>query len=68
MAITGSRGEPLEVTDLERTLIDIAVRPAYAGGVRPVLTAYLRSRSKVSVDRIAKLLRRLDYVYPFVRR
>ncbi len=65
MAITGSRGEPLEVTDLERTLIDIAVRPAYAGGVGHVLTAYLRSRSKVSVDRIAKLLRRLDYVYPY---
>jgi len=30
MAITGSRGESLEVTDLERTLIDIAEGPAYA--------------------------------------
>ena len=65
MAITGSRGESLEVTDLERTLIDIAVRPAYAGGVRHVLTAYLLSRPKVSINRIATLLRRLDHVYPY---
>jgi hypothetical protein len=65
MAITGSRGESLEVTDLERTLIDIAVRPAYAGGVRHVLTAYLLSRPRVSINRIATLLRRLDHVYPY---
>src|SRR5882672_4945604 len=28
----GPQGEQLELTDLERTLIDIAVRPTYAGG------------------------------------
>src|SRR6267378_1997473 len=33
---TGSQGEQLEVTDLERTLIDIAVRPTYADGAKVV--------------------------------
>jgi len=61
----GPNGEPLDVTDLERTLIDIVVRPAYAGGVHQVLTAFVRSRPKVSLERIAKLLRRLDYIYPY---
>ena len=65
VAMQGPNGEPLEVTDLERTLIDIVVRPAYAGGVHHVLTAFVRCRSKVSIERIAKLLRRLDYVYPY---
>src|SRR5205823_8592472 len=32
--INGSLGEPLELTDVERTLIDIAVRPSYAGGAK----------------------------------
>jgi hypothetical protein len=65
VAMKGPNGELLEVTDLERTLIDIVVRPAYAGGVRHVLTAFVRSRPKVSVRRISKLLRRLDYIYPY---
>lgn len=30
----------IRVTDLERTLIDIAVRPAYSGGVFEVLEAF----------------------------
>ena len=65
ITMQGPNGEPLEVTDLERTLIDIVVRPAYAGGVHRVLTAFVRSRPKVSLERIAKLLRRLDYIYPY---
>src|SRR5208283_1440675 len=34
--------EELRATKLERTLIDIVVRPAYAGGVYQVLEAYRR--------------------------
>jgi predicted transcriptional regulator of viral defense system len=33
-------GVKLRVTSIERTLIDIAVRPAYAGGPFQVLAAY----------------------------
>jgi hypothetical protein len=61
----GPEGETLRVTDIERTLIDIAVRPEYAGGPFEVLTAYRRASGRVSVNRLAALLKKNDYVYPF---
>src|ERR1700679_747337 len=35
-----------EYTDLERTIIDISIRPVYAGGVFEVLEAYKKSKRK----------------------
>ena len=55
----------LRLTDLERTLIDIAVRPFYAGGVAEVLKAYERAAGRASVNRLAGVLRKLGYVYPY---
>ncbi|MEK6677158.1 MAG: hypothetical protein AABZ47_16080 [Planctomycetota bacterium] len=53
------------VTDIERTLIDITVRPSYAGGVAEVLKAYERAGSQASVNRLAALLIQLDHTYPY---
>lgn len=53
------------ITDLERTLIDIAVRPVYAGGVTEVLAAYRNAAGQASVNRIAAYLKALKYVYPY---
>lgn len=55
----------VRLTDVERTLIDIAVRPFYAGGVGEVVKAYQRAAGKASVNRLAALLSKLDYVYPY---
>lgn len=55
----------IRITNLERTLIDIAVRPAYSGGVSEVLNAYKAAFGQASVNRIAALLKQIGYVYPY---
>jgi hypothetical protein len=60
-----ANGEKLDVTNIERTLIDITVRPAYAGGVGEVLKVYRAARHRVSIDRLMSILDDLSYVYPY---
>ncbi len=55
----------LRFTTLERTLIDIAVRPIYAGGISEVAKAYQLAQEGVSVNVLAATLNKLSYVYPY---
>ncbi len=61
----GPQREELPVTGLARTLVDIAVRPAYSGGIVQVLEAYRGAKGKVGGAEIVRVLKRLDYVYPY---
>jgi len=53
------------LTSIERTLIDIAVRPVYSGGVFEVLKAYRLARDKISVNKLAAMLHQLKFIYPY---
>ncbi len=55
----------LPITTMERTLIDITVRPAYAGGAQEVLSAFLFAREKISVNTILATLKGMKFVYPY---
>jgi hypothetical protein len=53
------------VTSLERTLIDIVVRPIYSGEVQAVLNAYRLAHGRASARKIATILQELDYLCPY---
>ena len=55
----------LPTTNMERTLIDIVVRPIYSGGCHEVLKAYQRAKDKVSVDLMVATLKKIKYIYPY---
>ena len=56
---------PIKTADIERTLIDAVVRPQYVGDFTTVLNMFEKARTKVAVDKMLNILRKLDYVYPY---
>jgi hypothetical protein len=65
MELKGPHGETLRVTNIERTLIDIVVRPMYAGGVFEVLNAYKSAAGRISINKLTALLKQLKHTYPY---
>jgi hypothetical protein len=65
--ITGDSGEEVSarLTNLERTLVDITVRPIYAGGVFEVAKAFELAKDRISINRLMPILRKLDFAYPY---
>ena len=55
----------VSLSNIERTLIDIAVRPVYSGGVLNVLDAYKVSYGSVSIELIADYLSKINHKYPY---
>lgn len=55
----------VEVTNLERTLLDITIRPGYSGGINEVLNAYVAAKDKLSVNKLIAYLKKLKYTYPY---
>ncbi|MGI4815958.1 MAG: type IV toxin-antitoxin system AbiEi family antitoxin domain-containing protein [Janthinobacterium lividum] len=65
--VTDETGEAIaaRLTGLERTLIDITVRPVYAGGVFEVAKAFELAKDRVSINRLVAMLRKLEFTYPY---
>jgi predicted transcriptional regulator of viral defense system len=53
------------VTNIERTLIDIVVRPNYAGGIHSVLETYINAKDKISINKLVATLEKMDFIYPY---
>jgi hypothetical protein len=60
-----SNAKKIRLTNVERTLIDLAVRPVYSGGVSEVLNAYKLAKDKLSIERLVETLRLIDFTYPY---
>jgi len=58
-------GAKILTTNIERTLIDIAVRPVYSGGIFEVQKAYKMAQGRFSVNRLSAMLKKLNYIYPY---
>ena len=54
----------INVTNIERTLIDIAVSPYYCGGCYEVLNVYKKAKGRVNINKLYDMLIKLDYIYP----
>ena len=63
--INTEEGGNLAVTSVERTLIDITVRPSYSGGIYEILNAFIRAKEKVSINKLTAILKKLDFIYPY---
>ena len=58
-------GREVRITSILRTLIDVAVRPAYAGGVAHVMAIFRKAADKIEIDALLEILGRLNYKYPY---
>ncbi len=64
-SLSKGQAKKIRLTDIERTIIDISVRPVYSGGVHEVLDIYRRASAKISPDNLVETLVTLNYTYPY---
>lgn len=55
----------IPITDIERSLIDITVRPEYSGGIDQVFHAFKSAKGRISINKLQAYLTKMDYVYPY---
>jgi hypothetical protein len=67
LGVTKNKFDNLElpITSVERTLIDIVVRPNYSGGVEEVLEAFIEAKGSFSVNKLVATLKKMKYKYPY---
>ena len=63
--LSSDRRVTVRATNIERTLIDAAMRPAYSGGVFEVAKAFELAKDVVSVNAMGSMLGKLGLTYPY---
>lgn len=54
------------LTNLERTLLDITVRPSYSGGALAVLEMYRKAlKMEFSMEELLGILNHITFIYPY---
>jgi predicted transcriptional regulator of viral defense system len=66
-AIAAPSGHSFSATNLERTLVDLTVRPAYAGGIKAALECFRVAQARASMAKLLQILDQIDYVYPYAQ-
>ena len=61
----GKRPLDLRFTSLERTFIDIVIRPIYAGGIFEVAKAFEVAKGRLSVNAMNALYKKLSPYFPY---
>lgn len=59
--------KPIRVTNLERTLIDVTVRPSYSGGTSEILNAFQTANKNIDINRLWNYLKKFNYMYPYYK-
>jgi hypothetical protein len=54
-----------KVSDIERTLIDISVRPFYSGGVSQVLSIFNEVKNIMDTEKLFEYYRNMNFIYPY---
>lgn len=54
-----------KVSDIERTLIDICVRPFYSGGVSQVLSIFNEVKDIMDTEKLFEYYRNMNFIYPY---
>ncbi|WP_108821229.1 hypothetical protein [Dysgonomonas sp. Marseille-P4361] len=54
-----------QVTNIERTLIDVSVRPFYSGGVTQVLEAFSNAKESLNVKKLFRYYKKMKFIYPY---
>lgn len=52
-------------TNLERTLLDITIRPFYSGGVTQVLEAFEYAKPKINIETFLQYYKKMFPIYPY---
>lgn len=55
----------INLTNIEKTLIDAVINPDYCGGPAEVLKSFERAKDKLSATKIKSTIKRLGYKYPY---